>query len=93
MPLIPRRLLFSHLCCSDPWYLRLPCLTTDSSSPPPSVQQEAEHVEGFAKECAVVTHHRLTKGPAGGPLLIPDPDAELAEPLVVRPTSEAIIWC
>ena len=50
-------------------------------------------MEGFAKECAVVTHHRLTKGPAGGPLLIPDPDAELAEPLVVRPTSEAIIWC
>ena len=53
--------------------------------------KEADHVEGFAKECAVVTHHRLTKGPDGKGL-IPDPDAELEEPLIIRPTSETIIW-
>jgi len=51
--------------------------------------KEAEHVEGFAKECAVVTHHRLVAGPDGG--LIPDPKAQLEEPLIVRPTSETII--
>ncbi len=51
--------------------------------------KEAEHVEGFAKECAVVTHHRLEKAPGGG--LRPAPSAELSEPLVVRPTSETII--
>ncbi|RYE92247.1 MAG: proline--tRNA ligase [Myxococcales bacterium] len=53
------------------------------------LEKEAEHVEGFAKECAVVTHHRLIAGPDGG--LIPDPEAKLEEPLVVRPTSETII--
>jgi prolyl-tRNA synthetase len=53
------------------------------------LEKEAEHVEGFAKECAVVTHHRLVAGPGGG--LIPDPKAALEEPLVVRPTSETII--
>ncbi|MCK6507406.1 proline--tRNA ligase [Myxococcota bacterium] len=51
--------------------------------------KEAQHVEGFAKECAVVTHHRLKATPEG---VIPDPDAVLDEPLVVRPTSETIIW-
>ena len=51
--------------------------------------REAEHVEGFAKEMAVVTHHRLIAGPNGG--LVPDPEAKLEEPLVVRPTSETII--
>jgi prolyl-tRNA synthetase len=51
------------------------------------LEREAEHVEGFAKECAVVTHHRLEKGPDGGLV----PGGELAEPLVVRPTSETII--
>ncbi len=51
--------------------------------------KEAEHVEGFAKECAVVTHHRLEAGPNGG--LIPAPSAELEEPYVIRPTSETII--
>jgi prolyl-tRNA synthetase len=51
--------------------------------------KEAEHVEGFAKECAVVTHHRLEAAPDGG--LRPAPGAQLAEPLVVRPTSETII--
>jgi prolyl-tRNA synthetase len=51
------------------------------------LEKEAEHVEGFAKECAVVTHHRLEKGPNGGLV----PGGELAEPLVVRPTSETII--
>jgi prolyl-tRNA synthetase len=51
------------------------------------LEKEAEHVEGFAKECAVVTHHRLEKGEGGGLF----PAGELAEPLVVRPTSETII--
>ncbi len=51
--------------------------------------KEAQHVEGFAKECAVVTHHRLESDGKGG--LRPAPSAELAEPLVVRPTSETII--
>ncbi|MCB9778017.1 MAG: proline--tRNA ligase [Alphaproteobacteria bacterium] len=53
------------------------------------LSKEAEHVEGFAKECAVVTHHRLKATPDG---VIPDPAAQLEEPLVVRPTSETIIW-
>lgn len=53
--------------------------------------KEAEHVDGFAKECAVVTHHRLCVSPDGKDL-IPDPDAKLEEPLVVRPTSETVIW-
>ncbi len=53
------------------------------------LEKEATHVEGFAKECAVVTHHRLVEGPEGG--LIVDPDAKLDEPLIVRPTSETII--
>jgi prolyl-tRNA synthetase len=53
------------------------------------LQKEAEHVEGFAKECAVVTHHRLETGPDGK--LRPAPAARLEEPLVVRPTSETII--
>jgi prolyl-tRNA synthetase len=51
------------------------------------LEKEAEHVEGFAKECAVVTHHRLEAGPQGGLV----PGGELTEPLVVRPTSETII--
>jgi len=51
--------------------------------------KEAEHVDGFAKEMAVVTHHRLVADGKGG--LIPDPDSKLEEPLVVRPTSETII--
>ncbi|MCG8566160.1 MAG: proline--tRNA ligase, partial [Desulfobacterales bacterium] len=51
------------------------------------LEKEAEHVEGFAKECAVVTHHRLEPG-EGGKLV---PAGELAEPLIVRPTSETII--
>jgi prolyl-tRNA synthetase len=51
------------------------------------LEKEAEHVEGFAKECAVVTHHRLKKGESGGLV----PDGKLGEPLVVRPTSETII--
>jgi prolyl-tRNA synthetase len=53
------------------------------------MQKEAEHVEGFAKECAVVTHHRLEVGADGK--MRPSPAAELTEPLVVRPTSETII--
>ncbi len=51
------------------------------------LEKEAEHVEGFAKECAVVTHHRLEVGPEGGLV----PAGKLEEPLVVRPTSETII--
>src|SRR5215216_2313473 len=53
------------------------------------LQKEADHVEGFAKECAVVTHHRLVPNPEGK--LIPDPASQLEEPLIVRPTSETII--
>lgn len=57
------------------------------------LSREAQHVDGFAKECAVVTHHRLRAVPDAPPgLLEPDPDARLEEPLVVRPTSETIIW-
>ena len=52
-------------------------------------EREAKHVEGFAKECAIVTHYRLIPGPDGG--LVPDPAARLEEPLIVRPTSETII--
>ncbi|WP_267349356.1 proline--tRNA ligase [Sphingomonas sp. GM_Shp_2] len=52
-------------------------------------EKEAEHVEGFAKEMAVVTHHRLIPDGKGG--LMPDPEAKLEEPLVVRPTSETVI--
>ncbi len=52
-------------------------------------EKEASHVEGFAKEMAVVTHHRLKADGKGG--LIPDPQAKLEEPLVVRPTSETVI--
>ena len=52
-------------------------------------EKEAEHVEGFAKEMAVVTHHRLIADGKGG--LVPDPAAKLEEPLVVRPTSETVI--
>jgi prolyl-tRNA synthetase len=52
-------------------------------------EKEAEHVEGFAKEMAVVTHHRLIPDGKGG--LMPDPEARLEEPLIVRPTSETVI--
>jgi len=55
------------------------------------LSKEAEHVEGFAKECAVVTHHRL-RSIEGGKGVEPDPEAELEEPLIVRPTSETMIW-
>ena len=51
------------------------------------LEKEAEHVEGFAKECAVVTHHRLEPGPDGGLV----PAGELTEPYIVRSTSETII--
>ena len=51
------------------------------------LEKEAEHVEGFAKECAVVTHHRLEAKPGGGLV----PAGELDEPLIIRPTSETII--
>ncbi len=53
--------------------------------------REAEHVAGFAKECAVVTHHRLMNDPDGKGVVV-DPDARLEEELIVRPTSETIIW-
>ena len=52
--------------------------------------READHVEGFAKECAVITHYRLKNDPNGG--LMVDPEAKLEEELIVRPTSETIIW-
>nr|MBD3622279.1 proline--tRNA ligase [Sunxiuqinia sp.] len=53
--------------------------------------KEAAHVEGFAKECAVVTHYRLKNDPNGKGIVV-DPDAKLEEELIVRPTSETIIW-
>lgn len=53
--------------------------------------REAEHVAGFAKECAVVTHHRLMNDPDGKGVVV-DPSARLEEELIVRPTSETIIW-
>ena len=53
--------------------------------------REAAHVEGFAKECAVVTHYRLKHSPDGKGIIV-DPDAKLEEELIVRPTSETIIW-
>ena len=55
------------------------------------LSKEAEHVEGFAKECAVVTHYRL-KNSEDGKSVVVDPDAKLEEELIVRPTSETIIW-
>jgi len=53
--------------------------------------KEASHVEGFAKECAVVTHYRLKNDPNGKGIIV-DPDAKLEEELIIRPTSETIIW-
>ena len=53
--------------------------------------KEAEHVEGFAKECAVVTHSRLKTNEAGDDLVV-DPDSRLQEEIIVRPTSETVIW-
>ena len=55
------------------------------------LSKEADHVEGFAKECAVVTHHRLMNNPDGSGVVV-DPSAKLEEELIVRPTSETIIW-
>lgn len=55
------------------------------------LSKEAQHVEGFAKECAVVTHHRLMNAPDGSGVVV-DPTSKLEEELIVRPTSETIIW-
>lgn len=55
------------------------------------LSKEAAHVEGFAKECAVVTHYRLKNDPDGSGVIV-DPEAKLEEELIVRPTSETIIW-
>lgn len=55
------------------------------------LSKEASHVEGFAKECAVVTHYRLKNDPDGSGVIV-DPEAKLEEELIVRPTSETIIW-
>ncbi|MCK9155701.1 MAG: proline--tRNA ligase [Paludibacteraceae bacterium] len=55
------------------------------------LSKEADHVEGFAKECAVVTHYRLKTNPDGTGVVV-DPEAKLEEELIVRPTSETIIW-
>lgn len=59
--------------------------------PKSNLSKEAEHVDGFAKECAVVTHHRLKVAEDGSGVIV-DPDAKLEEELIVRPTSETIIW-
>ncbi len=55
------------------------------------LEKEEEHAEGFAKECAVVTHYRLKNNPDGKGLIV-DPNAKLEEELIIRPTSEAVIW-
>jgi prolyl-tRNA synthetase len=55
------------------------------------LSKEASHVEGFAKECAVITHYRLKNDPNGKGVIV-DPDAKLEEELIVRPTSETVIW-
>ncbi len=55
------------------------------------LSREADHVEGFAKECAVVTHYRLKNSPEGKGVVV-DPEARLEEELIIRPTSETIIW-
>lgn len=55
------------------------------------LSKEADHVDGFAKECAVVTHHRLMNDPNGKGVVV-DPEARLEEELIIRPTSETIIW-
>ncbi len=55
------------------------------------LEREADHVEGFAKECAVVTHHRLMASPDGKGLVV-DPESKLEEEYIIRPTSETIIW-
>ena len=55
------------------------------------LSKEADHVEGFAKECAVVTHYRLKNNPEGTGVVV-DPEAKLEEELIIRPTSETIIW-
>lgn len=55
------------------------------------LEKEEEHAEGFAKECAVVTHYRLKNNPDGKGLLV-DENSRLEEPLIIRPTSEAVIW-
>ncbi len=55
------------------------------------LSREASHVEGFAKECAVVTHYRLKQNPDGEGIIV-DPDSKLEEELIIRPTSETIIW-
>ncbi len=55
------------------------------------LSKEASHVDGFAKECAVVTHYRLKNAPDGSGVIV-DPEAKLEEELIVRPTSETIIW-
>lgn len=55
------------------------------------LSREAEHVEGFAKECAIVTHHRLKMADDGAGVVV-DPEAKLEEELIIRPTSETVIW-
>jgi prolyl-tRNA synthetase len=55
------------------------------------LSKEADHVEGFAKECAVVTHYRLKNDENGNGVIV-DPEAKLEEELIIRPTSETIIW-
>jgi len=55
------------------------------------LSKEASHVEGFAKECAIVTHYRLKNAPDGSGVIV-DPEAKLEEELIVRPTSETVIW-
>ncbi len=66
-------------------------LTFHFLSPNPSLARKLHTVEGFAKECAVVTHYRLKNDEVNGGVMV-DPDAKLEEELIVRPTSETVIW-
>ena len=56
------------------------------------LEKEEDHAEGFAKECAVVTHYRLKNNPDKKGELMVDPDSRLEEELIIRPTSETVIW-
>ena len=66
-------------------------MTKNSRKPKSFLSREAEHVKGFAKECAVVTHYRLKSSEEGNSVVV-DPSAKLEEELIIRPTSETIIW-
>ena len=90
------RLMRSGKRCSVPWTICSRRPATQNAYfplfvPKSFLEKEEEHAEGFAKECAVVTHYRLKANPDGKGLIV-DPTAKLEEELIIRPTSEAVIW-